>query len=175
MLYFEKIPYKMCFFSGHRNITDKNKIESILISVIKEKISMGVTGFITGGAVGFDLLAAKTVLKLRKELGIGIGLYIYYPYNGYNKRFSYEDKQDWKIAESMAEEYKYCASHYFRGCYMVRNREMVDDALHGIIFCQQNSGGTYGTWKYAEKQNRYVINIADVYNGGKDLIKCEFQ
>ena len=55
-------------FSGHRVLHDpKTEIEKKLEAAVRECISKGAERFLTGGALGFDTLAAKTIIHLRTE------------------------------------------------------------------------------------------------------------
>ena len=59
---------KVACFSGHRRLPHdctalKEKLEKTLIKLIKQ----GVVFFGSGGAVGFDMLAEETVLRLKKD------------------------------------------------------------------------------------------------------------
>ena len=61
---------QICCFTGHR-IIKKNIIPLIKQNIaieIRKLITQGVTYFIVGGALGFDTLAAQTVLDLKKDL-----------------------------------------------------------------------------------------------------------
>ena len=58
-----------CCFTGHRELPDQelNYIKAELEKTITNLIDRGIRYFGTGGAWGFDALAAKTVLKLRQQ------------------------------------------------------------------------------------------------------------
>lgn len=61
---------KTCCFTGHRRLP-KDKIEQIVIRLNQEVdnlISQGVTDFISGGALGFDQIAASLIVA-KKEMG----------------------------------------------------------------------------------------------------------
>ena len=58
---------KTVCFSGHRDMKESaDKLESRLSETVKKLIEKGYTSFVTGGARGFDTLAAETVLKLKE-------------------------------------------------------------------------------------------------------------
>ena len=59
---------KTCCFTGHRDLYDdaieiKQNLKKAIITLIKNDVS----NFITGGARGFDTLAAETVIELKKS------------------------------------------------------------------------------------------------------------
>ena len=58
-----------CCFTGHRVIPsdEKETIRYSLKSAIEKAIQNGYRFFGTGGALGFDTMAAKTVLELKRE------------------------------------------------------------------------------------------------------------
>lgn len=60
---------KTCCFTGHRNLP-KNKIPEIKSALTNEVIKLidqGVIYYGAGGAIGFDTLAAQTIIELRED------------------------------------------------------------------------------------------------------------
>ena len=60
-----------CCFTGHREIPpeDREPLRAALLSEIQRLYAeKGVTEFYTGGARGFDTMAAEAVLKIREAL-----------------------------------------------------------------------------------------------------------
>ena len=56
-----------CCFTGHRlNITEE-ELRRLLETEIRRAIARGFTTFITGMAMGTDLVAAEIVLRLREQ------------------------------------------------------------------------------------------------------------
>ena len=60
---------KCCCFTGHRIIMYEHLdvMSGKLDAVIAELYEKGIRDFITGGALGFDTLAAQAVLRARKN------------------------------------------------------------------------------------------------------------
>lgn len=58
---------KTCCFTGHRKIPPENfdEISRRLENMIIQLIENGYVCFCAGGALGFDMLAAQTVIKLK--------------------------------------------------------------------------------------------------------------
>ncbi|NLO84719.1 MAG: DUF1273 domain-containing protein [Clostridiales bacterium] len=57
-----------CCFTGHRNLPAK-KIEKIILNLdreIENLIAKGITDFISGGAIGFDQIAASLIIAKKK-------------------------------------------------------------------------------------------------------------
>ena len=80
---------KTCCFTGHRAIpADKlssvtNHIENAIVSLIDS----GYNTFLSGGAVGFDLLAANTVLRMKNNYP-GICLLMILPCNDQDSKWN---------------------------------------------------------------------------------------
>lgn len=58
---------KTCCFTGHRIIKITPELVQRLREAIIAVIGQGVTEFYDGGAIGFDMLAAETVIELKSE------------------------------------------------------------------------------------------------------------
>lgn len=66
-----------CCFTGHREIPpeDREPLRAALLSEIQRLYAeKGVTEFYTGGARGFDTMAAEAVLKIRETLPVRLHL-----------------------------------------------------------------------------------------------------
>ncbi|MBP3381143.1 MAG: DUF1273 family protein [Clostridia bacterium] len=151
---------KTCCFTGHRDIqpqeleTIKQNIEKEVIALIKN----GVTFFLAGGAIGFDTLAAKTVLSL-KETYPHIQLHLVLPCAYQAKSWSEQEKIEYENIKAAADSVKILSETYYRGCMQTRNRVMVDNSCFCICFCRKDSGGTAYTVSYAVKKGVSVIHI----------------
>ena len=57
---------QICAFTGHRKINEKHKdkISELVARAIKYAYDKGCRNFLTGGALGFDTIAAKEIIKL---------------------------------------------------------------------------------------------------------------
>ena len=57
---------KTVCFTGHRTLYEpRQEVERRLETVVRSCIANGARTFITGGAVGFDTVAAQLILRLR--------------------------------------------------------------------------------------------------------------
>lgn len=154
-----------CFFTGHRFIAYDTK--SVLRCKIKQLCTdlilyCGVTDFISGGALGFDTLAALTVLELKKEYPM-IRLHLFLPCTDQADKWRAYDKEVWQRIKSLADDCVYITkSTYISGCMQLRNKAMVDNSLYGIAYCTRNFGGTFSTLNYAKSKNRNVSVISDI-------------
>lgn len=150
-----------CCFTGHRSIPagELCELKEKLYNTVKKLISDGITDFYTGGALGFDTLAALTVLKLRKEY-THISLHIIVPCENQEKKWSSENKELYRKINERADEVKILSPVYFSGCMQIRNRHMVDSSSICVAYLKEKTGGTASTVRYAEKQGKVIINLA---------------
>lgn len=143
---------KTCAFTGHREITDEVDI-SVLDGYISSLAEAGVTAFLSGMAMGFDLIAAERVLELKKG-NDKIKLYACIPCSAQQKAYPAAEKQRYEKILSGCDEVLILSEKYYNGCMLARNRFMVDNAGHIVAYTRKNRGGTYYTLKYAVALNR---------------------
>ncbi|MBQ8308582.1 MAG: DUF1273 family protein [Clostridia bacterium] len=139
-----------CAFTGHRQISD-DLDEQKLIDIIKELIQKGVKTFYCGMAMGFDLLAAETLLKV-KETYSDVKIIACIPYYGQEKNFSDADKKRYVDILKKADEQVLVSDRYYKGCMLKRDRYMADMADVLVAYKRKETGGTAYTVKYFEKK-----------------------
>lgn len=149
-------------FTGHRDLPvgQMEEIRTRLYETVERLIGAGVSEFRAGGALGFDTLAAATVLEL-KEKYPEISLVLMLPCRDQDKGWSDENKARYKEIMARADEVKVLAEHYYRGCMFVRNRALVDGSAYCIAYLTSERGGTAMTVNYAKKQNLEIINLGE--------------
>ncbi len=147
-------------FTGHREIPyrEKKELKEALSREIDTAIEGGASDFCCGGALGFDTLAAETVLK-KKETNPEIKLILILPCRNQDKYWSYEDRKKYEEIKSLADDIIYTASTYYNGCMQVRNKALVDRSDICIAYLRKLTGGSASTVKYAEKCGIKIIHI----------------
>lgn len=154
---------KACFFTGHRTLP-ANKLD-LIRKYLEEQIDMlaetGVEAFISGGARGFDLLAALAVLGAKRKFP-AIRLLLYLPYPGYEKNWPEKDISILHMVAGSADDVQYISEKYFCDCMKKRNEAMVKNAYYGIAFRLTQHSGTAQTMAIARGWGREVINLADL-------------
>lgn len=146
-----------CAFTGHRQVEenfDVFRLEEIITSYIEE----GYTAFLCGMAVGFDMIAAELVLKL-KDVFPEIKLIACIPCEGQSKYFKLEDKQRYESILKKCDEVKVLNDRYFKGCMQARDRYMVENSNLLIAYKRVNEGGTYYTLNYALSLNKRICLV----------------
>lgn len=155
------IKEKSCCFTGHRDIPSGMycDIGRLIERYIEKLAERGYDRFICGGALGFDTLAAVSVINFRNMHG-GIKLHLALPCPEQDIRWSKNDRILYRKILEAADETAVLSSSYTRGCMMVRNRYMVDNSSVCICYVEKSSGGSFYTMNYALKSGLRVINIA---------------
>lgn len=148
---------KTCAFTGHRQIENDLDAE-YLKKIISEFIESGYDTFLCGMAVGFDMIAAETVLELRENYP-QIKLVACVPCKGQSRYFTGAEKQRYDKILSECAEVKILSSRYYNGCMQARDRYMVDNCSLLIAYRRKNEGGTHYTVKYALSQNKRICLI----------------
>lgn len=147
-------------FTGHRHI-DSNELETVsqrLENVLIELIKKGYRYFGSGGALGFDLLAAQAVLNLREKYP-QIKLILVLPCADQTKFWNQNEIRIYEEIKGQANKTVCLSAKYSSGCMHKRNRHLVDNSSVCISYLRKQSGGTYYTVEYAKAQNVRIINL----------------
>ena len=162
---------KTCFFTGHRRLPSSfyEQIRDLLKTEIIKKYDEGIRDFITGGAWGFDTMAAEMVIYLKENYYHDMRLLLYLPCKDFGEDWPYEQrcalhrikcKADWcQVITDKA---------YTDTCMKKRNEAMVLGSCCGIAFKTSERTGTSQTVLMAQKQNKPVVNIARLLK--KDVV-----
>lgn len=150
-----------CCFTGHRRLP-KDKLESIVIHLNREidnLITQGVTTFISGGALGFDQIAASLIIA-KKEMSYDIKLIFVLPCKNQDNCWNSKQKRLYRSMLLEADEIIYTSEHYSDDCMKKRNQFMVDSSSYCICAKLYSNSGTELTVKYAIEKGLKVINVA---------------
>ena len=148
-----------CCFTGHRKIP-LDQLESVtqrLRDAVIASIKDGYLYFGAGGALGFDTLAAQTVLDLRKDYP-QIKLILVLPCKTQTRGWKQEDVEEYDRIIGAADKVVYTSQNYYRGCMQKRNRHLVDFSRLCICYLNKSTGGTAYTVEYANKNKLTIIN-----------------
>jgi len=152
---------KTVCFSGHRVLQDpKTQIEKKLEAAVRKCIGNGAECFVTGGALGFDTIAARTVIRLREEFPqIKLILALPCPPKDQTLRWSAAQAAEYQEILGLADDVKVLSPKYTKSCMLDRNRYMVDNSSVLIYYLRSNRGGTRLTVNYALTQNIELVGI----------------
>lgn len=145
---------KTCCVTGHRDIPAEqmDRIQELLRREILAAIEDGYTHFISGFASGADLLFAEIVVELKEIYPITLEAAIPYP-----GRMKTPDETFQRLIRC-CNVVKIHSDTYFKGCYMRRNRYMVDQSQRIIaVYDGRLYGGTAATVWYAKKKDVRIV------------------
>ncbi len=150
-----------CCFTGHRVLPagKTDEIRCRLEDTLEDLIGQGVSFFGCGGALGFDLLAGETVLKLR-EKHPHIKLIMVLPCRGQDNNWSDVQKRRYASLTSLCDKVRCLAPAYHPGCMRIRNQYLVNHADFCVAYLTGTSGGTFYTVNLARDAGLTVINLA---------------
>lgn len=156
----KNIREQTCCFTGHRTIPQGQRpyIIQHLETVLHSLIRRGIRYFGSGGARGFDLMAADAVLQLKKEYP-HIKLIMVLPCRNQTYGWSWENIQHYEHVLSQADKVVYVQEHYSVGCMQKRNRHLVDNSSVCVAYCTKNTGGTAYTMGYARIKGIHIILV----------------
>lgn len=152
---------RTCCFTGHRQIPLEKRAEIAgqLERVIVSLYQRGVRFYGAGGALGFDCLAAQTVLRLRKSCP-GMKLILVLPCLMQTRGWPAADVAEYERIKGLADKVVYTSQAYTVGCMHKRNRHLVDNSSVCVCYLTKDSGGTAYTVRYARERGLEVINLA---------------
>jgi len=154
---------RSCCFTGHRNIPAKDipLIKKCIQEVIVSFSNLGFNTFITGGALGFDTLAAQTVLNMKTTIP-DLRLVVAVPCLDQDKSWSIYQKSIYRHILERADKTICLNKQYVTGCMHQRNRFMVDNSTVCIAYLKSANGGTAYTVRYAESNDKEIVNLAEL-------------
>ena len=152
---------RTCCFTGHRVIPreESANLQSKLEKAVVSLIEKGYRFFGAGGALGFDTMAAQTILKLKKQYP-QIRLILVLPCKEQTRNWKSEDIVIYNDILHQADKVVYTSDSYYNGCMQKRNRHLVDCSSVCITYCTKSTGGTAYTINYAHKHQVPVIQLS---------------
>ncbi len=152
---------KVACFSGHRRLPqDCTELQANLEKAIVELIERGVVFFGNGAALGFDQMAAETVLKLKENYPhIRLVMVLPCPPEQQSLKWNDDQKKRYYKILGQADKVRILSPQYTDGCMLDRNRHMVDNSAYLICYLRQHSGGTFYTVNYAERKGLEILRL----------------
>lgn len=150
-------------FTGHRKIPPEqvDALTRQLKSTLIQLISDGYRYFGAGGALGYDTLAAQTVLELKTQYP-DVKLILVLPCLSQTRGWSARDIEIYEDIKNKADKVVYTSQEYTKGCMHKRNRHLVDNSSVCVCYLTESTGGTAYTVDYARKNQLTVINLGEI-------------
>ena len=156
-------------FSGHRpdklggyDLTSakNDRIMDKLNETIREAYTNGYRHFISGMALGVDMMGAIEVLTLRDDEGLDITLECAIPCAEQYKNWTDGYKELWHNIVEKADKVTYVSNKpYNYVCMQNRNIYMVDNSSLVVAVYDGSAGGTLNCLKYANSKQKDIIII----------------
>jgi len=129
-----------------------------LKNVLETLIKIGFTKFISGMAMGFDIIASEVLLQLKDEKNYDVCLECALPCLDQTKGWGSDYKKRHQHILNKADKVTFVNNkNYFIGCYEIRNQYMVDNSSLVVACLFKKSAGTMSTLNYARKNNKKII------------------
>ena len=157
---------KTCAFTGHRRIEPLHEktLPELLFRAVNYAYENGCRKFIAGGAVGFDTLAAREVIKFRishPEVKLILAL----PCVNQDERWSDGQKSAYSYTLSLADEVVYISEEYTDTCMRERNRYLAEEADLLIAYLSHSASGAGQTVRMAKSRGVQVYNLYSALAG----------
>lgn len=160
---------KTVCFTGHRpqsipylwdetsaqSLKLKSKLEKAIVYLIENK---GVTHFISGMALGVDMIVAEIVLDLKKKYP-NITLECAIPCETQTSKWTEPYRDRYLSIIEMSDKETLLQTHYTADCMHKRNRYMIDNSDYVIAVWNGSPSGTGKTVLYAQENNKQIIQI----------------
>lgn len=146
-------------FTGHRHIANYAETEKKVENAIRLCYKNGQRFFYAGGAIGFDTIAAETVLRLKEELP-DIVLIVVVPFPQQDKLFNDSYRKRYLHILDMADEVITISDSFSNFAYLKRNDYMISHSSQLIAYWDEESlGGTSYTYRQAKMKNLIIYNL----------------
>ena len=155
---------RTCCFTGHRQLpffkrrAIYRQTEQIIRALI---LQHNVCFFGVGGAIGYDMLAATILLRMKKREFPHIKIILVYPFDGFTEGWSLWQQHMHRRLLPQYDKVVCASKTACRQAYLLRNRHLVDGSAYCISYCTQAHGGTAFTVQYAKSQGLTVYNTAE--------------
>ena len=148
-------------FTGHRSLPcgETASVKAALTEIIRKWHGEGITNYLCGMALGFDLLAAECVLQAKRDFN-DITLTTVIPFRNQCGMWNFRDRQRYHAVLRQADFRVVLSEEYYKGCLLVRNDFMLSHASR-IVACYdgRRRGGTFYTCNRARAMNIPIINL----------------
>jgi len=145
---------RTCALTGHRDLPDSFD-RNALYDKLEELVKDGCDTFLCGMAVGFDLTALECLVHLKQKYKLFLEACI--PFGGQESRYSEQEKERYRALIQWCDKKTVLFKGYRNGCFLVRDRYMVDCADCVFAYCTRATGGTAYTINYAREKGLEIF------------------
>ena len=141
--------------SSQQALELKARIKKAIVYLIENK---NVKHFISGMALGVDMIAAEIVLELKSKYP-EIKLECALPCETQASKWSVKYRDRYFNIIEMSDKETLLQTHYTADCMHKRNRYMVDHSDYVIAVWDGSPSGTGKTVMYAKENNKAILQI----------------
>ena len=148
-------------FTGHRFVDAslREHVRKRLTRAVLDAYGNGIRNFISGFAIGFDMMAAEVVVSL-KQTYPDIILTAAVPFKEQAARFGFYDRKRYDRLLEVADEVIVLSERYYPRCFLDRDEFMVNNSSLLIGYYDgREKGGTFYTIRKAMAQNIPIVNV----------------
>ena len=157
---------KSACFTGHRNIRhNAQELSSLLCKLLDVMIAeKDITDYYVGGAVGFDTIAAYSILKMQEKYP-KVKLHLILPCSNEDqtKGWTVEQVSDFEYILGLAHSVEYISNNYYNGCMKKRNARLVELASECCICYWNTNNNRSGTGQTVRMSMKKGINVINLY------------
>lgn len=139
----------------------KGEVVRRLREIVDYLVSQGVIYYGSGGALGFDSLAAEAVIQARRK-NPEVKLILVLPCKDQDKKWLPADQARYSYLKAQANKIVYISESYTKTCMFERNRHLVNESGYCVAFLEKQTGGTAYTFNYAKEQGLRIFNLAGI-------------
>ena len=161
--------YNACSFTGHRNIQQQHTqhIIDLVRRAIEYAYNEGCRTFYCGGALGFDTLAAREVIRFRINHH-DVRLVLCLPCIDQDAMWSSEQKDSYGYIVRSSDEVLYASDAYTNGCMRKRNAMLAERCDLLIAYVGRSNSGSAQTVNMAKKLGKAVYNLYPTLDADTD-------
>lgn len=150
-----------CSFTGHRVIKPEHlkTVEDRLRRAVEYAYSHGCRIFYCGGALGFDTIAAREVIRFC-VLHSDAALRLILPCPAQDEMWNTHQRDAYSYILKNAESVEYAADEYDASCMRKRNARLAELGDIVVAYLYKNASGAAQTVRIAKRLGKPVYNIS---------------
>ena len=150
----------VCSFTGHRVIknTHRNSITALILRAVSYSYDRGCRIFMSGGALGFDTLAAREVIRF-KMTHPDVRLHLILPCINQDAKWNQAEINSYRFLLENADEIVYISEEYTDNCMKERNCYLAQNADIIISYVGSEISGSAQTVRMARKLQKQIYNL----------------
>ena len=157
----EDAPIASCAFTGHRVVIPEHRdiVMQRLSRAVEYVYSRGCRVFYCGGAIGFDTLAAREVIRFA-TLHQDVSLKLVLPCVNQDERWNERQQDAYYYVLRNAESVEYVSEEYTTDCMRRRNARLAELGDVLIAYLYRDGSGSSQTVRMAKRLGKEVYNIS---------------